>query len=119
MDFVKSYYQTTVKPVDIPETAIAPPFELFERVRMLFRLSNAAQTFQRFINHVSRRRSFLFAYLDDLLGASISPEQLNNLLRCYFRISRNMAFSSIPQIAFGVHKIEFLRHHVIAEGIGS
>ena len=50
---VKGFYQIPVRPQDIPKTAIATPYGLFEFVRMPFGLKNAAQTFQRFIDVVT------------------------------------------------------------------
>lgn len=43
---------------------------------MPYELRNAAQNFQKFMNYVFRGLSFSWAYLDDLLMASSSPELL-------------------------------------------
>ena len=63
------------------KTAITTPFGLFESLRMPFGLRNAAQTFQRFINEVLRGLHFCYAYIDDLLIASSSPEEHKHHVR--------------------------------------
>ena len=45
-------------------------FGLFEFIRMPFGLRNAAQSFQRFMDEVTRGLPFVFTYIDDLLIAS-------------------------------------------------
>ena len=48
---------------------------------MSFVLRNAAQTFQRFIGEILRRFDFCFAYIDDILVYSRSPEEHERHLR--------------------------------------
>jgi cleavage and polyadenylation specificity factor subunit 1 len=69
---------------DIQKTAITTPFGLFEFPYMSFGLRNAAQTFQRFMDDTLRGLDFCFAYLDDILIFSTTPEEHEHHLRTIF-----------------------------------
>ena len=75
VDLKKAYYQIPVAPADVPKTTITTPFGSFEFLRMPFGLRNAAQSFQRLIDEVTRGLDGVFVYLGDILVARSSHDQ--------------------------------------------
>ena len=60
---------------------------------MSFDLQNAAQTFQRFMDEILKDLDFCFAYIDDILVFSHSPQEHDEHLRTLFTQLKNLASS--------------------------
>ncbi|GBL73843.1 Transposon Ty3-I Gag-Pol polyprotein [Araneus ventricosus] len=117
LDLAKVYHQIPVLE-DVPKTAVATPFGLFEFLHMPFGLSNAAATFQRFIHHVLSGMDFCVPYFDDVLVASESEIQhLEHLKQVFQRFEEYGVRLNASKCALGKSSVKFLGHIVIPDGI--
>ena len=81
-------------------------------------LTNAGQTFQRFMNSLFQDLSFVFVYIDDILIFSSSIEEHRAHLRQVFeRLQRNGLIINAAKCLFGQNRLRFLGHIVSDKGI--
>ena len=112
IDLRKGYWQVPVRPEDVPKTAVATPFGLFEFVRMPFGLRNAGSSFQRMMDRVVSGLPFAYVYLDDLRVASTDHStHLLHLQLIFQRLSSFGLVISLEKCQFLVDLFEFLGHH--------
>ena len=114
----KGYHQIPVAKQDQQKTAIITPVGLYEYTKMPFGMRNCGNTFQRFMDQVTRGLNFCFAYVDDVLVASSSFEEhkthMHELMR---RFAQYGVVLNKNKCVFGVSEITFLGHLVTQEGI--
>ena len=127
LDLKNAFWQVEINECDIPKTAIATPYGTFEFLKMNFGLSNASQSFQRYINQImwdlkaldgSNREIIAFTYVDDILVASRNEqEHFDDLDAVFSRLSANGLKLNISKCEIGVRKLNFLGHLVSEDGI--
>lgn len=113
IDLTRAYNQVPVALEDRPKTAVITPFGLFEFSVMTFGLCNAAQSFQRFMDTVTRELDFVFCYIDDLLVASKDREEHSQHLRILFERLKTYGLSiNVAKCVFGKKCIHYLGYEI-------
>jgi Reverse transcriptase (RNA-dependent DNA polymerase)/RNase H-like domain found in reverse transcriptase len=107
-----------VEPKDVAKTVIITPFGMFEFLFMPFGFKNAAQTFQRLMDHLLQGLPFVFIFLDDILVASPSLVEHEAHLHQVLGVLRDNGLVVNPEkCQFARETIEFLGHVVMKDGL--
>lgn len=83
-------------------------------LRIPLGLKNAAQTFKRLINFVTKHLPFCFPYLDDPLIFSTSAEHKKHFRFLFERLQKYAPRINLSKCLFGKEEIEFLGHLITA-----
>ena len=129
IDLKDAFLQIPMHPDDVPKTMITTPFGTFQYHYMLFGLSWASQSFQRFIDTALRNITVtlpdgqkqevtVFAYINDILLTSSNREKHMLELHALFQHLTDFGLRISPlKCEFGAHSIEFLGHLINQDGI--
>ena len=118
IDLIRAFHQIPLSKEAIPKTAVITPFGLYQFKRMPFGLRNAAQTFQRFMNTITRGLEGVYVYIDDILVASENKlDHEKHLRKLFSRLSENGLVVNPSKSVLGTKEVDFLGFHVNTEGV--
>ncbi|SCV69303.1 BQ2448_2323 [Microbotryum intermedium] len=122
IDMTNSFFQTKMAKEDIPKTAVATPWGLFEWVVMPMGLSNAPATHQRRVNEALSNLigKSCFVYLDDITIFSNTIEEHQQHVREVLEALRRAdLYCSPKKTELFTTSCDFLGHVISRNGIAA
>ena len=118
IDLVKAFHHIALDESSQRKTTTVTPWGAWQYVRLPMGLRNAAQSFQRFMDHVTKGIQNIFVYLDDILVYSKDmSEHIKTLELLFQRLSDNGLTISKKKCRFGLEAMDFVGYRVRSTGI--
>ena len=119
IDLQKGFHQIRMGPESRCKTAFAVPWGLYEYQVMPFGVCNGPSSFQRLVTMALGDLLFTdcLAYIDDIMVYAADPyEMLAKLQRVFTRLTAAGLKVKPQKCHFGMSSVDFLGHHVSADG---
>jgi len=120
IDLRSGYHQIKIRPQDIPKTAFATRYGLYEYLFMSFGLTNAPAYFMYLMNSVFMPElvKFVVVFIDGILVYSENEQDHAEHLRVVLtRLREHQLYAKFSKCEFWLKKVPFLGHILSEEGI--
>ncbi|WVZ89681.1 hypothetical protein U9M48_036053 [Paspalum notatum var. saurae] len=120
IDLRSGYYQIKIKEEDIPKTAFATRYGLYEYLVMSFGLTNAPAFFMYMMNSVFMNEldKFLVVFIDDILIYSKNEKEHEEHLKIVLaRLREHKLYAKFSKCAFWLKEVSFLGHILSEKGV--
>ena len=118
VDLKKAFHLLLIDPKDRHLTCVATPWGMFNFKRLSMGMRNAAQSFQRLLEHILQGMSNVFCYLDDVLVFNDNEEEhLKTLEELFARLEKAGMTLALNKCEFGKSKLDYLGYTVDSSGI--